>query len=139
MIRSLQLLIVCLLLLSCGGDSNDPLDGESLYGTWLLSEVLLDPGDGSGEFIPRDTGEELIIQPNSIYVSNWNICRLNSPVGKEYSGQFRETGNGTIELECPLDDGVFINAELEQGLLILNYPCIEPCAYRFYKIADFTE
>lgn len=128
--------ILFVLLASCTGDSNDPLDANSIYGTWLLSDVLFDPGDGTGTFTPRDTGEELILRPNGTFSANWDPCALNSAVSVENSGDYLQTGEMSFEIKCPADSAFIIQGNLERGLLILYYPCIEGCAYRFYKTAD---
>lgn len=136
MCRPFVLLTTIVLLISCGRDSDDPLDGNSLYGAWMLTEVLFDPGDGSGTFTPRDTGEEIILRPDGTFWANWDPCPLNGEVGGRYSGEYLQTGEMSFEITCPADNEFSIEGSLERGLLILYYPCIEPCAYRFYKTAD---
>ena len=137
--RLLRILSLFVLLTACETESNDPLDGNSLYGTWQLSDVLFDPGDGSGIFMPRDSGEELTLHPNGTLVSNWDPCRLNGPVGEENKGKYLETGTRRFELLCATQENLFAEGVLEDGFLLLYYPCTEPCVYRFYKTADLRE
>ena len=134
--RVLLMLSLCLLLTSCRSDSDDPLDGESLYGTWLLSDVLLDPGDGSGTFTPTDSGEQLILRPEGTFIANWNPCGLEGSGDDVFEGAYLETSTMSFEISCSVDNAFTVQGSLEDSFLLLFFPCIEPCVYRFYKTGD---
>ena len=127
--------ILLLILGGCDTSSNDPLDPESLYGSWELIEVLIDPGDGSGEYNPVDTGETITLKRDGTYESNWDPCASGEVPGNSFEGTFTATSQTRFELDC---DGALqpVLGTLEDGLLAISYGCIEPCLYRFLKTSD---
>ena len=130
--------IVLLLLLGCNKDKTDPINTDRLEGTWLLAEVLFDPGDGSGEFTPSDSGFSITLRPDNTFEANYNICRVFEE-GNRMNGEFTRIAAGEILIACSgqLTNG--IQGRIEDGRLLFYYPCVEPCIYRFNKVSDATE
>ena len=133
-----SLLTAACLCLGCHSDSPGTPDTGNLIGTWQLTEVLFDPGDGSGVFQPSDAGFEITLKPDGTFQANYHVCRVFESGNRE-SGPYSRIGDQEILITC---DGSFANGiqgRLEEGNLIFYYPCIEPCVYKFRKLSDFTE
>ena len=132
----LILIFPLLFLSACSRDALDPLDQKSLYGSWKLLEVLLDPGDGSGQYVPSDTGERLILERDGSYLSNWEPCNPGAGVGDIFSGTYTIPEPGSLEISCDSPQPGSVKGSLQNGFLILSYGCTEPCLYKFLKTTD---
>ena len=64
----LTIAIFFLTFTSCDKDENATTN--SLEGTWKLTEILADPGDGSGTFNPISSNKKLIFDNNGNVTSN---------------------------------------------------------------------
>lgn len=103
-----------------------------LSGTWLLVEMLADPGDGSGTFEPVTSSKTITFGENGAYTANGDLCLFNKASETETSGIFWEE-NQTVEPdECIyLTPTSGITYEFVGEDLILSYPCIEPCRQKY--------
>ncbi|MDD3788879.1 MAG: hypothetical protein PHO94_09315 [Petrimonas sp.] len=72
--KILVLLIFCGVLFSC--DKSDDTENTELIGKWKLTEVLADPGDGSGTFHKVSSNKTIEFQPNGAITSNGSICEM---------------------------------------------------------------
>ncbi len=136
--KLLFLLLASLLLPGCQKDSDERPDPDVLEGTWLLTEALFDPGDGSGEFQKVDSERELNLAPDNTFSSNYDICQAIEE-GQKFSGNFDRIGVKEFLIPCAGSLLNSVQGRLEDGFLVLYYPCDEPCAYRFTKTSDFRE
>lgn len=132
----LFMILAALALPACQKDTEAPPDPEVLEGSWLLTEVLFDPGDGSGTFRPVDSERELHLTPANTFSTNYDICQAIED-GEKFNGTFIRTDADEFLIECAQSLINSVQGRLEEGFLVLYYPCDEPCAYRFKKIADF--
>jgi hypothetical protein len=132
----LVMVISLLMLSACSKDRLDPLDQNSLYGSWKLIEVLLDPGDGSGQFVPSDTGEQLILERDQTYLSNWEPCNPGAGAGETFRGTFTVPEPGSFVISCESAQVSSVTGSLQNGFLIISYGCTEPCLYKFLKTTD---
>ena len=57
--KNLALLMIILIVTSCS-KNNDNTSSNLLIGTWKLTELLADPGDGSGTFHMINSNKKLI-------------------------------------------------------------------------------
>ena len=138
-----KIIILCLLplLLSAACSKDEALlgDADSIVGTWQLSERLVDPGDGSGSFQKVDSDRLIIFRANETIVSNGTLCFMDHE-GRQlsegvYDPELRTiTGN-----DCDITRFGQSRYELTNGELIINYPCIEPCAEKFRKLTNDFE
>ena len=124
------ILAVALVLLSC---NDDEIVAPELIGTWQLSEVLADPGDGSGTFTPVESNRTVTFLSSGKVESSESLCPGEISQGKGigiYSLQ-----DSTIIATCP-DQEISINMTftIEEANLILIYPCIEACAEKYVKV-----
>lgn len=135
--KILLLLPVAMLLLACQEDRDDRVTLNQLEGTWLLTEVLFDPGDGSGEFEPSDAGFQITLNTDNSFEANFHVCRVFEE-GERLTGSYTRIAESEILITCSESLVNGIQGRLEEGNLIFYYPCIEPCVYKFIKVADPT-
>lgn len=133
--KTIGLLALIFLLLSCSDDTTRPTESAEFLGKWGLSEILMDPGDGSGTFRPVDTFSSIEFLPNGKITSNYSLCP--SYTGSEtYFATTYNAGDNTISLkDCDMENYT-ISYSISEGNLILSYPCIEACEYKFERLAD---
>lgn len=130
------LLLAAFALPACQKDQDDRLNLTVLEGTWLLTEVLFDPGDGSGEFRKVDSERQLSLTPENTYSANYDICQAIEE-GENFTGIFERIDAQEFLIPCAGSLLNSVQGRLEGGFLVLYYPCDEPCAYKFRKISDF--
>jgi hypothetical protein len=129
---------ILMLCLSCEKDPVTDLDLSVLEGTWILIEALRDADDGSRIFTPVDSEREITIAPDNSFSTNYDVCQSIED-GEKFSGSFIRIEAQELLIPCAESLLNSVQGKLENGHLILYYPCIIPCAYKFKKIADFKE
>lgn len=134
--KLLLLLVAAFALPACQEDQDDRLNLAVLEGTWLLTEVLFDPGDGSGEFRKIDSERQMSLAPDNTYNANYDVCQAIEE-GEKFSGSFERIDAQEFLIPCAGSLLNSVQGRLEDGFLVLYYPCDEPCAYKFRKISDF--
>lgn len=121
---------ILLFLTTCINDADSDTD---LVGDWRLTEVLADPGNGSGTFRSVDSNKIITFNNDGTISSNGNLCNIstisNNPTSGTYSLE-ESTLNSTI---CNDPDFNF-PFEKEGKTLTITYFCIEACAAKFRKI-----
>jgi len=136
----LTALATSLLFGSCSSD--DSLNTANIVGLWRLTAILSDPGDGSGTFRGVDTNATIQFFEDGTFTASEIVCTfsLDSDSAERTSGTYDlETMEVSI-IRCGEVDvdgntpNTSIGVVLEEGNLILNFPCIEACALRFRKI-----
>lgn len=120
------------LLIACGDKEQDDLffDPTDSVGNWTLTETLLDPGDGSGVFEATDLNISIEIFDNHSVVGNGMLCTMGLGTGVQSAQYFPEDSIMITDCDSiPLTLGVDHNG----SVLILSFPCIEPCKAKFEK------
>lgn len=126
-------LTIVLYLSSCNADDETANADNDIVGQWILVEMLLDPGDGSGEYMPVESSRTITFAEDGTYTSNADICSLSTISGEPTSGNYAAVEDGyTIECDSPFPSS--LNISLENGDLILAFFCIEPCLQKFRRI-----
>ncbi len=125
---SIALLITTL---ACNSDDNDD-EPQGIIGEWLLIEMLADPGDGSGEYIPVDSSKRIILMEDGTYSSNGDICAFSSELTNPTSGSYESTDNGYV-IDCESPFPTPLRLSLDNGYLIVAFSCIEPCLQKFER------
>ena len=125
-------LLMLPLLAGCDKDEPTP---DSILGTWKLTEVYVDPGNGSGTFQPTDYARTITFFPDSTYTTDLTICRFGGNVADEGgSGVYFPEERLIFPTTCR------INAEYPYEVagrrLTVTYSCIEGCAERYVKVRD---
>lgn len=121
-----------MIYLSCSPDSENTVRTEDLNGVWQLKEILMDPGDGSGQFESTDLDITLKIENNDKVTANGILCGF---------GISQHWLQGTLTLQDSVISTPCQNGELRHKihlntpyLVLSNMSCREPCRARFIKI-----
>ena len=123
---SFAILVIISFLASCKKN-----DRDSLTGTWLLKEVLMDPGNGSGVFTAVGSDKNLVFNTNGNVNSNGVICDMSIESNTSTSGTYSEIDSTIISATC---QNLIIKYEVSGDTLILIYPYIEPCKAKYIKV-----
>jgi hypothetical protein len=134
--KPLILLILLTLFSACNSDddTNETVvtNNNPIVGQWKLTEQLLDPGDGSGTFMPIISNKTIEFYMDGTVISNGNLCTpgTNTVIGTV--GTFNENQFITSSA-CATSLGVEYELLTNTSLLI-SYPCIEACQEKYIKI-----
>lgn len=126
-------MILCMICsittLSCDEQKESP---AGLTGEWQLTEILADPGDGSGTFRPVDNNKTLTFYANGeVTATNGTLC------GMDISATGNQTGTYTVENDrirldqCETAGFLY---EIERNELIIWYHCIEGCGEKYRRV-----
>ena len=122
---------ILLLILFCIGCKDDEPAPE-IVGSWQLIEVLADPGDGSGQF-KRVTSEKRITFINDgTFTSRGLICDFSIDAEGFYDGTFTSTDTG-YQISCAESLPLPLALSIDDGFLLVSFPCIEPCVQKFSR------
>ena len=108
-----------------------------LLGEWQLQEILIDPGDGSGNYEAVSSVKTITFFSNDSIYSNGDLCDLSTVNYNPTSGIYLIYSLEEGLLSIPQCHGTETTFEIPYTLkeeLTLRYPCIEPCEMRFVKI-----
>jgi len=131
--KTILLLAIVGILISCSNDGNDNSRTTELIGQWKLIEQLADPGDGSGTFQSIDSQKNLeFFQDGTITSSNGSLCE---PYSDEQisSGTYLLDENRIIT-NCQNTNIGSIGFEIVDDNLILNFISNEGFSQKFAKI-----
>lgn len=133
--KNLFLIFLFATITSCSTTFNSPadLDTKEITGEWQLTEVLADPGDGSGTWQTLENGRILEFDEEGIVYSSTSFC-----YGEEINEASYETSEKMISSNCA-DRNVMLRYELKEGSLIVyphNPRCTEACGSKYTKIKD---
>ena len=129
--KILFILLTAGILYSCDKD-DDSKSNTELIGNWKLIEVLADPGDGSGTFNSVESDKIITFENNGTITSNGNLCDMSISSDNQTSGTYSNSELTFNSANCnnPNYDFMF---EQNGNVLIINYPCIEPCQAKYIK------
>jgi hypothetical protein len=114
------------------GGCNDA-DDRTVHGQWKLMAQLVDPGDGSGEFIAVESDKVLTLYSDSTFESNGPMCQMGSGTSISSSGTWSEIDMTITPIGCG-SDPMPIHFVMEDDLLIVSFPCIEACKEMFERV-----
>ena len=127
---SIVVIIFFITMVAC--DKADPIIEEDIVGTWQLKEQLLDPGDGSGTFLPVESDKTITFLPDGTFTSNGRTCFMGTSIDEGSSGSYDPLNSIITPDGCTLI--IDISYEIQGANLILYYQCIEACAQKYLKI-----
>ncbi len=119
------------ILYSCNKDNDCNSDTE-LIGNWKLIEILADPGDGSGIFSSVESHKIITFKNNGTITSNGNLCDMSITSDNQTSGTYSNSEMSFSSANCNNPDYDF-TFEQNGNVLIINYPCFEPCQAKYMK------
>lgn len=125
--KVLLLFLVAGFILSCSKPNRE------LVGKWRLVEILLDPGDGSGEFQAVSSKKVLEFYSDGTLKSNGEICFMGISSDTPTVGSYSLADSTITGAHCN-DSFRKITFKKNDTTLILSFPCIEPCQAKYKKI-----
>lgn len=133
--KFLSLVILVAIAFGCNKDDNNASNNNSIIvGTWKLSQVLMDSGDGSGEFEPVNSNKTLIFNSNNKVFCNGTLCYMTAESDVLTESRF-SSANKTITSDCS-DVPDNITYEIIDAELILNYSCVEGCKAKYTRVPE---
>ncbi|GAB5557978.1 MAG: hypothetical protein SchgKO_21910 [Schleiferiaceae bacterium] len=105
---------------------------KEYHGTWVLTQVYSDPGDGSGEFYDVESDKIITIDSELKIESNADLCRIYGKVGESTSGQL-VSEDGVLKLKSCSDGFQQVYFECKGDVLIMRYICKEGCAEKYVR------
>lgn len=129
-------LLLSVILFSCSSDNTDQDTNVELTGTWLLTEINNDPGDGSGTFSKVKSDKILVFGENNIITSNGSLCDNSTNSDSPNSGTYTiglECESGGLITSCSNISNLNIAFVLKGSVMYIYYPCIEGCAAKYVK------
>lgn len=128
--KIVALAVLVLLVISCS-NIEEVTSNNLLIGTWKLTEILADPGDGSGTFNSVTSNKNLIFSSGGNLSSNGTICDMSIGTNISSTGTYSEANATINSTNCPNNT---ITYELNGNTLILIYPYIELCKAKYTRI-----
>ena len=130
--KKFTLIFLVFIGISFSSCSEDEIDSNNIIGEWKLIEQLADSGDGSAVFKPINSDKTFTFFDNGIVTTNGSLCN-------PYSEQELTSGSFSFEekqiiTNCNNSNISFIDFELKQGFLILNFISNEGFSQKFKKI-----
>ena len=128
--QALLILLLAGLFSTCSDDTSE--EPKTLVGTWKLSAVYFDPGDGSGDFQATDIDKRIEFFADGRVESEDNLCFAGNSGGSASSG-FYILPDSILQVDgCP--EAPFpTRFSLRKESLILSYPCIEACQEKYVR------
>ena len=124
------IVLIGILFSSCKSDDVNP--NNTLIGNWKLVAILVDPGDGSGTFMPIESDKTITFKKNNIITSNGNLCDLSIDADNSTIGTYSFSEMTFNSADC-LDPNYNYSFEQNGDSLIVYYPCIEACEAKYAK------
>lgn len=122
------------MLNSCTQEFIEGTTDPNLLGTWQLTEVLADPGDGSGTFQPVDSDAELTFDADGTFTSNNALCNFSAQSGSSMSGTYSVDDKILQSDDCASTNWQ-VSYSVEGKTLVLTFLCIEPCAQKYTRVS----
>lgn len=129
---AVYIVMVCFLI-ACSDDDKAKSTDAELIGTWKLSQVYMDPGDGSGDFTNVDSEKTITFLSDGTVNSNTDLCFMSSEIGQPSTGTFSETEMIITVLDCDVSPFELF-FEIEENHLMVSYFCIEACQEKYVKL-----
>lgn len=127
--KILTLLLCAEVVLACS--EKEDYDSE-LTGRWKLTEMLADPGDGSGTFQTVSSEKILEFHADRTISSNGSICQMSADSDSPSTGTYTLPDSTITSAGCS-DLPIKISFRKTGSQLLLFYPCIEGCISKYEK------
>ncbi len=105
----------------------------SPLGTWQLTAVLTDNGDGSGSFKPVTSDREITLLADNTYRAKGNLCSLEEEGQNATVGVYDRVAQTMWPENCVTMGGTPLGLEIEGDQLTITYLCFEGCAHRYTR------
>ena len=127
-------LLAARILVSCSNNDDSNSKESDLIGEWKLIEVYYDSGGGNGTFNSVESEKTISFSNDGVVTSNGDLCSMSADTGNSSNGTYSQTDSTILPENC--QDAIsnwsysFVR---EENILIIDYPCIEPCKAKFLK------
>ena len=108
-------------------------EDTGIIGKWILTEELIDIGDGKGAFKEATSQQSIEFFRDGTFTSTFSLCPMASGSSGQGAGTYSIDGNKMTPENCA-EEGRGITFELSGQELILNFSCIEPCKQKYVKV-----
>lgn len=110
-------------------------DQESIIGEWRLVEILIDPGDGSGVFMPVQSDKLIHFFADNTFSSSGNICSMDIHNQPNTEGEYNIQDSTLSNLSCApdLNPTVRMRFKVSKEELTIHHFCIEPCISKYRR------
>lgn len=126
------LLFALAIIASC--KKSDENKNTELTGKWKMTDVLSDPGDGSGTFHPVSTNKYIEFRSDGTLYSNGSLVNNSTEIIEADSGTYLLADSTFTSYRIFIDLPLKMHFIQEGSVLTVNYPCIESCRARFRKM-----
>lgn len=128
-----RIVLMALLGIVCACTKSDSSPVKStLVGSWKLSEILADPGNGSGTFRAVTSNKTITFDNKGNVGCNGVICDMfNDASTKASIGTYSVIDATITSADCA---NTKINYVLKNDTVILIYPCIEACKAKYIRL-----
>lgn len=127
-------LALIIFLFSCNTDDDNNSSDTELIGTWKLTENYADPGDGSGDFEIVDSDKTIEFFTDGSITSNGSLCNMSIEATTPSSGTYTNTESVIYSTDCDFILDFNVSFSLNDAILTISYPCIEPCISKYEKV-----
>lgn len=130
--RHIFLFLTLCFLYSCKKDNGNSSNttGVKLIGTWKLIDVYNSPGAG-GSFVPVNSEKKITFHSNGTISSNGTLCDNSINTDSATTGIYSDSSFTTSA--CSQFIGYNFPFEQNDNILIIHYPCFEPCQSKYEK------
>jgi hypothetical protein len=131
----LQLSMLVLVLFACE-KKEDALHNSEIVGQWQLTQILLDPGDGSGTFMDIKSTKVITFNPDLSIEVLGGFCGVDTSTDGVSKGTYDPLEKTIAPEDCVYDANfpIRITYSIEEGYLYVYFPCIEPCAQKYRRL-----
>lgn len=119
MTKNIFILLLAVAVTSCSKN----LLKTRLVGKWKLTESLVDPGDGNGQWTP--TSEKTVLE-----FTKSGLIKYDN----KQSDHYKIINDSTLELSSSSSSSINYSYKLEGDKLFMRPPCIEACGYRYERL-----
>ncbi|GAA5030274.1 hypothetical protein GCM10011506_19290 [Marivirga lumbricoides] len=131
---ALSLLLLFSIWCACSED--DGVSKTSL-GTYQLTAIYSDPGDGSGDFAPVESNKRITLYQDSTFAANFSLC---NGLSIEDTGSTEGTfSSAELSFKADCNNSLPSNElriDLFESELIIYYSCYEGCSEKYSRINE---
>jgi hypothetical protein len=122
--RIFLLAIVCVFAFGC--EKSDSDGSRGITGHWNMTEYMIDPGDGSGQWTPADS-----MASSAISFSADGKFSANNYFFSGYNRYSIENDSVLVFGSTTTNSSVSTRYSLKDSRLEIYPPCIEGCGFKF--------
>ncbi len=135
--KSLILTLFLFFGLSSCNETTEPLDEPAILGTWVLSEILIDPGDGSGTYQPYESNKMIEFLSDGTLRANQNMCYAGNQDEFTNIGHYDLETSKLYVTNCHYqasEELEVLTFQIKDDHLFITHNCIEPCGEKYDKV-----